>query len=116
MGGTRGGGTPWVVGRTRATILAAVAFLETDPYFEKKPGGLGYSYAFEKLKERNFPIRVFRLTDARNWRVFYYVDERAKVVLIKELIGRRADTYWQDTSHVTRLMKNDWTWIKGRIE
>jgi mRNA-degrading endonuclease RelE of RelBE toxin-antitoxin system len=100
----------------KATVLAALAFLETDPYLEWKPGGPGYSYAFDELEKRNFPVWVFKFADAKKWRAFYYVDERAKVVLVKELVPRRDDTFRRGTAHVERLIRNYLAWIKGRIE
>lgn len=100
----------------KATILAALGLLETDPYLVRKPGGLGYSYAFDELEKRNFHVRVFKFVDAEKWRAFYYVDEGAKEVLVKELILRRLDTYRRGTAHVERLMANYLAWIKRRIE
>jgi hypothetical protein len=91
----------------KADFLVVLRELETDPYI--RIGGIDWreSKAFGELQRRNFPIRILKGREIKDWRVFYYVDDTTRTVLIKEIVQRDEDdiTYGKGP-HVQRLIDN----------
>ncbi len=101
-----------------AEVLASLECLETDPYLEV--GGVFWkkSYAFRSLKKLGIDIRVFKAFEIQKWRVFFFIDEIAKTVMVKEIVRRRTDTltFGVEQPHVQRLVENYRTWLQRRVQ
>jgi hypothetical protein len=89
--------------------------LETDP-FVTSTGGFDWveSKAFIALRNAGFPIRRLRARAVRDWRIFYFVDERTRTVLVKEIVHRDDDTYEITSPLAQRLKKNYKKYLQGR--
>jgi len=91
----------------QATFVVVLKELETDPYLSTT-GGFKWreSKAFRALKQAGYDIRILKAVEIRTWRVFFYVDNRRHLVLVKEIVPRNADTYDLRSDHVRRLKNN----------
>ena len=99
----------------RATFLRRLKILETDP-FVSFTGGFDWveSKAFIALRNAGFPIRRLKARAIIDWRVFYYVDEESKTVLVKEIVQRDDDTYDVSSPLAQHLKKNYVDYLQGR--
>lgn len=99
----------------RATILRRMQILEIDP-FVSFTGGFDWveSKAFVALRNAGFPIRRLKARAVIDWRIFYYVDEKVKTVLVKEIVHRDDDTYDVSSPLAQRLKRNYVDYLQGR--
>ena len=99
----------------RATFLRRMQILETDP-FVSFTGGFDWveSKAFIALRNAGFPIRRLKARAIIDWRIFYYVDERTRTVLVKEIMHRDDDTYDVSSPLAQRLKRNYVDYLQGR--
>ncbi len=99
----------------RATFLRRMQILEIDP-FVSFTGGFDFvdSRAFIALRNAGFHIRRLKARAIIDWRVFYYVDERTRTVLVKEIVHRDDDTYEISSPLAQRLKKNYVDYLQGR--
>ena len=99
----------------RARFVRRMEILETDPYVSVT-GGFEWveSQAFIALRNAGFHIRRLKARAISDWRVFYYVDERTRTVLVKEIVPRDEDTYDISSPLARRLKKNYVEYLQGR--
>lgn len=99
----------------RAKFLRTMQILEIDP-FVSGTGGFDFvdSRAFIALRNAGFHIRRLKARAIIDWRVFYYVDESTKTVLVKEIVHRDDDTYEITSPLAQRLKKNYLEYLQGR--
>lgn len=99
----------------RAKFLRTMQILEIDP-FVSGTGGFDFvdSRAFIALRNAGFHIRRLKARAVRDWRIFYYVDESTKTVLVKEIVHRDDDTYEITSPLAQRLKKNYVEYLQGR--
>jgi len=99
----------------RATFLRTMQILEIDP-FVSYTGGFDWveSKAFIALRNAGFPIRRLKARAVRDRRIFYYVDESTRTVLVKEIVHRDDDTYDITSPLAQRLKKNYNEYLQGR--
>jgi mRNA-degrading endonuclease RelE of RelBE toxin-antitoxin system len=99
----------------RAMFLRRMLILETDP-FVSFTGGFDWveSKAFIALRNAGFPIRRLKARAIIDWRVFYYVDETTRTVLVKEIAHRDDDTYDVSSPLAQRLKRNYVEYLQGR--
>ena len=99
----------------RATFLRTMQILEIDP-FVSCTGGFDCveSKAFIALRNAGFHIRRLKARAIIDWRIFYYVDERTRTVLVKEIVHRDDDTYEISSPLAQRLKKNYVDYLQGR--
>jgi mRNA-degrading endonuclease RelE of RelBE toxin-antitoxin system len=99
----------------RATFVRKMQILETDPYVSFT-GGFDWveSKAFIALRDAGFHIRRLKARAISDWRVFYYIDERTRTVLVKEVVPRDEDTYSISSPLARRLKKNYVEHLQGR--
>ena len=91
-----------------AAILSVVDLLATDPYYNRGGQAWVETKTFVALRNAGFPTRILKAQEIDGWRVFYFVIEKPKLVLVKELVPREDDeiTYGRDAPHVQRLKRN----------
>lgn len=99
----------------RAKFLRTMKILEIDP-FVSGTGGFDFvdSRAFIALRNAGFYIRRLKARAIIDWRVFYYVDECTRTVLVKEIVHRDDDTYEITSPLAQRLKKNYNEYLQGR--
>lgn len=99
----------------RAKFLRTMQILEIDP-FVSGTGGFDFvdSRAFIALRNAGFHIRRLKARAIIDWRVFYYVDESTRTVLVKEIVHRDDDTYEITSPLAQRLKKNYVEYLQGR--
>ena len=69
---------------------------------------------FARLREQHIPARIFKAYEIQDWRVFFFVHEKKKIILIKEIVPRALDTY-DDESLCQRLKDNYNQNLKGEL-
>ena len=107
-----------MAGELKAAVYSALECLETDPYINV--GGVHWkkSYAFRDLKKLGVDVQIFKAFEIQDWRTFFYVDEVAGTVVVKEIVSRETDalTYGLDRPHVRRLVENYRRWVQRRVQ
>lgn len=98
-----------------ALMIRTMQILETDPYVSFT-GGFDWveSQAFIALRNAGFHIRRLKARAIIDWRVFYYVDDSTRTVLVKEIVHRDEDTYDISSPLAKRLKKNYVNYLQGR--
>lgn len=100
----------------RAHFVVVLKELELDPYLSVT-GGFDWkeSQAFTALRKAGYDVRRLKARQLGDWRVFYYVDDRRHLVLVKEIVSRDDDTYDLASPHVQRLKENYRSYWSGGI-
>jgi hypothetical protein len=91
----------------QAALVAVLAELEVDPYI--KVGGINWreSKGFVMLQKQGYPIRIMKAREIQGWRVFFFLAQKQRVVLVKEIVRRESDAVTYGTApHVQRLIDN----------
>jgi mRNA-degrading endonuclease RelE of RelBE toxin-antitoxin system len=93
--------------RLRARFVVVLRELELDPYLSVT-GGFDWkeSQAFTALRKAGYRVRRLKAQQLGDWRVFYYVDDKRRLVLVKEIVTRSDDTYDAASPHAQRLKEN----------
>jgi len=88
-----------------ARVVSVLEVLVTDPWVSM--GGIGSveSAPFQVLRDRGYDVRRLKATDIKGWRIFYFIDDPKRRVLVKEIVRREEDTY-TSAPHVQRLQDN----------
>ena len=99
----------------RARVLRSLKVLEIDPLVSFT-GGFDFveSRAVITLQNAGYRIRRLKARAIRDWRVFYYVDNRTRTVLVKEIVKRDDDTYDIASPLAQRLKHNYLNYFQGR--
>lgn len=87
-------------------IVAALELLAVDPWIRSERKGETSSALVAMLVRRGYHVRRLKIRDVSTLRVFYFVDEMTRTVLVKEIVERDADTYDQRAPHVRRITDN----------
>lgn len=93
--------------KQKAYFIVVLEELETDPYMNIGGPNWRESKSFVTLKNKGFPIRFLKAREIRDWRIFYYIDNPTKTILVKEIVRREEDEITYKTgAHVKRLIDN----------
>jgi mRNA-degrading endonuclease RelE of RelBE toxin-antitoxin system len=84
-------------------ILARLKKLKVDPYPHSFSDVTINSETVQFLKDQGYDVKKLRCSEFDRYRIFYFVDERAELVVICELIGRSDDTYNDNAPHIQRI-------------
>ena len=84
-------------------ILARLKKLKADPYPHSFGDVTINSETVRFLKDQGYDIKRLRCSEFDRYRVFYFVAEKAELVVICELIKRSDDTYSNNAPHIERI-------------
>lgn len=86
-------------------ILARLNKLKFDPYPHSFEDITVNSETVQFLLKQGFDIRKLRCSEFDQYRIFYFVDEKAELIIICEIIERDNDTYNENSPHIRELNK-----------
>jgi len=84
-------------------ILARIKKLKSDPYPHSFGDVTINSETVQFLKDQGYNVNKLRCSEFDRYRVFYFVHERAELVIICEIIIRDRDTYQDNAPHIQRI-------------
>lgn len=84
-------------------VLARLKKLKADPYPHSFGDVTINSETVQFFKDQGFDVRKLRCSEFDRYRVFYFVDEKAELIVICEIIKRTDDTYNEKAPHIIRI-------------
>lgn len=84
-------------------ILARLNKLKADPYPHFFGDVTVNSETVQFFIDKGFDVRKLRCSEFDQFRIFYFVDENAELVIVCEIIRRTDDTYNENALHIQRI-------------
>ena len=93
-------------------ILAILKTLKADPFPHKFSDVTVESYEVQFLKEQGMDIRSLKCSEFLDFRVFYFVAEKAGLIIVCEIIGRK-EAFDEHAPHIERIKQVYLKYFKG---
>jgi mRNA-degrading endonuclease RelE of RelBE toxin-antitoxin system len=94
--------------REQHRFVQVLEELEADPRSHDIGGNDWWnSCVVAALQERGYPIRRIKARSTREWRIFYFLDDERRRVIVKEIVKKTDDTYGESGTqpeHVRRIL------------